>query len=185
MSKITVWTKQNKAILKELEETGRHICKKEYIGMDLQEHIHLVLEVYDWLVKHTTNREYKPADAEYPVWVSTSKEATMLPDDNSVILELSIDPEMIAKVNIFKWGTILNYSYIAADEKDAARHRELLEQYGVSDTKAYMSQFYPQIKREIIASWDRLFDENVSLVNDSYYGNIWEIKKEWIVKIIE
>ena len=60
MSKIIVWTKQNKAILKELEETGRHICKKEYIGMDLQEHIHLVLEVYDWLVKHTTNREYNP-----------------------------------------------------------------------------------------------------------------------------
>jgi hypothetical protein len=42
-------------------------------------------------------------------------------------------------------------SYIPADEHDAKRHRQLLEQYGVSNAKAYMSQFYPQIKREIIA----------------------------------
>lgn len=29
----------------------------------------------------------------------------------------------------------------------------MMEQYGVSDAKAYMSRFYPHLKREIIASW--------------------------------
>ena len=69
-------------------------------------------------------------------------------------------------------------SYIPADEHDAKRHRQLLEQYGVSNAKAYMAQFYPQIKREIIASWTRLFDDSILLGSDEKYGIIWEVKKE-------
>lgn len=102
-----------------------------------------------------------------------------------MIFELTIDEEMVAPVNIAKWGAILNYSYIPADKEDAKQHKELLEMYGVDDAKAYMTQFYPVIKKEIVASWKRLFDENVKLGNDLKYGIIWEIRKEWVTKIIQ
>lgn len=167
-----------------LEEKGRYVAKKEYIFKDLGEHAYLVLEVYDWLVRNTPNASQKPKDAEYPVWVSLAKEATMLPSDGSVILELTLDLSLITMVNIGKWGAILNYSYIPADENDAEKHHQLLKAYGVSDTKAYMSQFYPQIKREITNSWSRLFDDSIMLDNHGSYGNIWEVKSEWIANII-
>ena len=32
---------------------GRYIARREYIRSDLQEHAGLVLEVYDWLVRHS------------------------------------------------------------------------------------------------------------------------------------
>lgn len=185
MDKITIWTKQNENVVKELERTGRYTAKKEYILKDLDRHAYLVLEVYDWLVKNTPNTFRKPYDAEYPIWVSLKKEATMLPSAGTVILELKLDPSLITMINIDKWGTILNYSYIPKDKQDAENHRQLLEQYGVSsDTKAYMSQFYPQIKRKIIDSWSRLFDDSIILGNDERYGNIWEVRKEWITQII-
>ena len=184
MERVTVWTKQNENVSKVLEESGRYIAKKEYIFKDLDEHAPLVLEVYDWLVKNSPGASQKPADVEYPIWVSPSEEATMLPSPGTVILELSIDPGSITMVNIDKWGTILNYSYIPADPADARRHLQMLEQYNVSDAKAYMSQFYPQIKREIIASWSRLFDDSIILGNTNKYGNIWEIKREWVTKTI-
>ena len=79
----------------------------------------------------------------------------------------------------------MNYSYIPADEADARRHRQLLRDYGTNDAKAYMTQFYPDIKREIVASWPRLFDESVKLGNDLKYGTIWELRKEWIDKVIQ
>ena len=60
------------------------------------------------------------------------------------------------------------------------RHRELLNAYGVSDVKAYMTQFYPEIKREIRESWRRLFVEGIPENLEAYYGNIWEVKKEWL-----
>ncbi|MBU5440105.1 DUF3841 domain-containing protein [Tissierella sp. MSJ-40] len=185
MNKITVWTKQNENVVKDLEETGRYTAKKEYILKDLDRHAYLVLEVYDWLVKNTPSISQKPYDAEYPIWVSLTKEATMLPSAGTIILELKVDPSLITMINIHKWGKILNYSYIPKDEQDAENHRQLLEQYGISsDTKAYMSQFYPQIKRKIINSWSRLFDDSIILGNDEKYGNIWEVKKEWITQII-
>ncbi len=183
MGTVTVWTKQHENVLHVLETEGRYIAKREYIVQDLTEHAGLVLEVYDWLVKHSPGAPNKPADVQYPVWVSVAQEATMLPSPGTVILELELDPDLITRVNIDKWGAILNYSYIPADAQDAKRHRELLTQYGVSDPKAYMTQFYPEIKREIIQSWDRLFDDSIILGNTNYYGNIWEVKQEWVRRV--
>lgn len=183
METIKVWTKQHRNVLRELEEKGRYIARREYIRADLQEHAGLVLEAYDWLVRHSPDAVHKPEDVEYPVWVSFTSEAVMLPSQGTAILELELDPARITSVNIEKWGSILNYSYIPRDKEDAARHLEQMEQYGVSDAKAYMSQFYPQLKREITASWDRLFDDSIILGNDSSYGLIWEIRREWVTQI--
>ena len=166
MSKIKVWTRQHKSVLDKVMNEGRYIAKKDYIYMDLQEHANLVLEVYDWLVKNGPDAKNRPADVTYPVWLSFDEEATMLSGNEGVVFELTIDEEMITPINIAKWGAILNYSYIPADEADKKRHHELLEMYGVDDVKAFMTQFYPAIKKEIVASWDRLFDDNVKLGND-------------------
>ena len=46
MEQIKVWTKQHENVLKELNENGRYIARREYIRSDLQEHAGLVLEVY-------------------------------------------------------------------------------------------------------------------------------------------
>ena len=184
MGSIKVWTKQNENVLKELESKGRYTAKREYIIKDLDEHANLVLEVYDWLVKNSPGAFQKPADANYPIWVSMEREATMLPSPGTVIIELTVDSDIITMVNIDKWGTILNYSYIPSDEKDRMSHRKYLEQYGTSDAQAYMSRFYPHIKRNIIESWSRLFDDSIILGSSKCYGNIWEVRKEWISEII-
>ena len=184
MKQITVWTKQHRSVLEQLEKTGRYIARREYIEIENQECAPLVLEVYDWLVQHSPNVGQKPKDVDYPVWVSFAQDTTYLPQEQTVTLKLCIDLALIAPVHIAKWGTILNYSYIPLNEQDARRHQQLLESYRVSDTQAYMSRFYPQIKREIIDSWDRLFDDSVHLNSDQRYGIIWEIKKEWVSAVL-
>ena len=184
MNAIHVWTKQHSSVWDTLEKTGRYTARREFIRKDLHEHAGLVLEVYDWLVGHGPDRMNRPPDADYPVWVSFARETTMLPSPGTVILELALDPARITPIHIGKWGTMLNYSYIPADQADAKRHEKLLKDYGVSDAKAYMSQFYPQIKREIIQSWERLFDSAITLGSNETYGTIWEIRKEWVIQTI-
>ena len=181
---ITVWTKQNRKILKELEKNGRFVARKNYIEADMEDTASLMLVAYDWLVKHSPKADLRPADAEYLIWVSYTSEAAMKPDEHSVVLELSLVPDLITPININKWGTILNYSYIPKDARDAERHRQLLQLYGVSDAKAFMTQFYPQIKKEIMDSWDRLFDPGILMGSTSEYGTIWEVKKEWVKNVI-
>lgn len=184
VDRVKVWTKQHIKVLEEIEKTGVYRAKRAGISNDLEEHAPLVLETYDWLVKNSPNAADKPDDAEYPVWVSLSADTAMLADPNTVVMELEIEEKLITYINIAKWGAILNYSYIPSDAADARRHFELLEAYGVSDAKAYMTQFYPDIKREIVDSWKRLFDDSIKLGNDSAYGNIWEVRREWICQII-
>lgn len=183
MAKITVWTRQHENILRTLEEQGRHVARREYVLGN--EDARLMLTCYDWLVSHHPAPSSRPADADYPVWLSLQQDAAMLPSPGSVILELEVEEELVTSINIAKWGAINNFSYIPADEADARRHKKLLADYGTSDTKACMTQFYPELKREIIQSWDRLWDDSIQLGNHFAYGLIWEVRKEWIKNILQ
>lgn len=181
MGKITVWTRQHKNVWEVLEREGRYTPKKEYIAMENQEHTDIILRAYDWLVQNGPDAESRPSDVLYPVWVTFERAATMLPGDNDIILELCIEEESITPINITKWGMILNYSYIPKDAADDKRHQELLKLYGINDVRAVMTQFYPEIKREIMDSWKRLFEDEVKVGNDLKYGTIWELKREDVV----
>ena len=104
MEKITVWTKQHKAVLETLEREGRYVAKRQFVEYENEDCAPLVLEVYDWLVKNGPNASQKPQDADYPVWVSFSREGTYLPQEHSVMLELSLDPKLITPIHVAKWA---------------------------------------------------------------------------------
>ena len=76
--KIRVWTKQHENVWKILQEKGRFIQQKRYVAGDLGDQAGIMREAYDWLAKNSPDVKNKPADVEYPVWVSFKKETTML-----------------------------------------------------------------------------------------------------------
>ncbi len=175
-----VWTKQHKNVLEQLERDGEFFAKRKFVQNDLGDDAEMMAVVYDELVKNHPLLDKKPKKAEVPVWVSFSYEATMQASPNFVILHLEIPDSEITKVNIAKWGQMLNYGFIPRDVEDEKRHRDLMKTYGIDDAKAVMTQFYPELKREIIKSWKRLFDDSVKLGSDASYGLVWQLKKEWL-----
>lgn len=178
METIRVWTKQHISVWEILEREGVYYARSG--GIFRNEDARLMAEAYRWLAENTPGAAGKPEGAELPIWLAFSRAGTMLPTPDTVLLELEIDPGLITHVNIAKWGTILNFSYIPADPQDKNRHTQLLRDWGTSDEKAYMTQFYPQIKREIQASWTRLFDDSIQVGSPECYGTIWEVRKEWV-----
>lgn len=181
-----VWTRQHVKVLEKINSDRRYVATPDIISLDMPEHKGIMMEVYSWLANNMPNRNIKPKDAVLPVWVTLQNETAYLPAPDTNLLELEVDEKLLCYVNISKWGTILNYSYIAKDSKDDEEHTKLLRKYGTSDTVAYMSNFYPQIKSEIRKSWARLFDDNILINgNKDKYGLLWEIKKEWVVDVRE
>ena len=176
MKKVTVWTRQNHLVLDSLLKNKRHVAKKEYVCQN--EDAMSMITAYNWLASQLSKRSVKPEDADYPIWISMKKETTTIPSKGTVLLELEIDPQRIMFLNIAKWGMINNFSYIPLDEEDERSHKKIMEAYGISDAKAYMSRFYPELKKEIQDSWIRAFDEEVKITNDHSYGLIWEINEE-------
>lgn len=180
--KTRVWTKQHENVLKVLEKDGRYTVKKEYIVAKMEEHAGIYLDVYDWYYRKASALIPPPADVRYPVWVSLSKEERIGKTDGNVNLELEIPTDQLITMDIDKWGLIVNYMYIPVDDADDDEHRRLLKTYGIDDVDAYMKPFYPNIKGQIIKSWDRLFDEGIHL-SDMQVGTLWEVKAEWLVDI--
>lgn len=178
MKTIRVWTKQHISVWEILERQGVYHAHGD--GIFHNEDAKLMKESYLWLASNIPGAQNKPAGSEFPIWLAFSRAGTMLPTPNTVLLELEIDPALITHINIAKWGMILNCAYIPRDAQDKQRHSQLLRDWGTSDEKACMTQFYPQIKREIQASWARLFDDSIQLGSPETYGTIWEVRKEWV-----
>jgi hypothetical protein len=184
MPEITVWTKQNAAVIDQLETAGRFIADERYIRRELEDTTDIMLFIYRWLADHMPATSGRPQDVVFPVWVSFDREATMSPESGYAVLELRVQEDLVTPVNIEKWTRITNYSYIPADEEDEAEHSRLLRDMGIDNARAVMTDFYPDIKRKIIASWDRLFDESALAGSDNSYGLMWEVRKEWVRNVI-
>ncbi|SDF60839.1 DUF3841 domain-containing protein [Sporomusa acidovorans] len=170
---VNVWTKQHENILKDLEINGRYIVKKEYIVNKMEEHAALYLDVYNWYYQAAGKIVRPPEDVKYPIWVSLAEEDKIENSPGNVQLEILVEQDRLITMDIDKWGKIVNYMYIPADAQDKKEHETILARYGIDDCTAYMTPFYPNIKRMIIKSWDRLFDESIILskVGWAPYGN--------------
>ena len=143
-----------------------------------------MMPAYDWLAKALPGGELRPADAEYPVWVSARQETTMLQSPDTVILELEVEESLLTWINVAKWGAINNFSYLPADEADDRRHRKQMQDLGISDAEACLSRFYPELRQEIRQSWQRLFDDRVQLGSHAVYGLLWELRQSWVRQVI-
>ena len=184
MSEITVWTKQNRAVLDQLDAAGRFVADERYMRSELEDTADIMLFIYRWLAAHMPSGAVRPQDVSFPVWVSFSRETTMSPEPGYAVLKLKVDENLVTPVNIEKWTRITNYSYIPLDAEDESEHNRLMSKIGISSAQAVMSGFYPDIKQKIIASWDRLFDDAAMSGSSNAYGLMWEVKKEWVQNVI-
>ncbi len=185
MAKRIVWTRQNAAVLEQLERDGRFIAREEFMRSAMEDTSEIMFQLYHWLATHMPTQAARPADASYPIWVALSRETCMPPETGIVMLELEVDEEVLALADITKWTRMMNYSYIPLNSADNDEHNSLLERYGIDDAKALMTPFYPQIRAKILKSWERLFDDSVVLGGAGSYGLLWEVRREWIRRISE
>lgn len=180
--KVKVWTKQHANILTDLAKNERYIVKKEYIQQKMGDYAQSYLDVYNWYRKAAEKIVPAPSDVEYPIWVSLNEHEKIGNSDGNVLLEIEVDEDFLITMDIDKWGRIVNYMYIPQSEADQAEHDKLIESYSTSDCLAYMSPFFPVIKKKIQKSWDRLFDDSFTL-SPVKVGTLWEIRKEWILNV--
>lgn len=185
--KVTLWTRQHKDIMKELEEKGIYRVKKEYIQEKMDTISDYYLNLYDWYVKHAEKIVPRPDGVTYPIWFSTSSEMMLQPTENTVILKLEVDRNLVVITDSNKWGYVVNYFYLPVDHEDEIKHNKELEKYGIGDESALImgdkGNFYPLLRNKIINSWERLFEE-CDEQDPSAQATMWEIKREWIVDVI-
>lgn len=184
---VRLFTRQNDKTLLPLERDGRIINHKIYVQMhfgDIADHF---MESYDWFTNEASKRVPKPEDVEASIWCSISAENCRKPIPGTVVYILDVPEELVIYFDETKWDYVLNRIYIPKDPEDDKAYRQHLKDLGVVNRfeffeGRYKNQ-YPEEVRRIKESWKRVFEiDNWTIFN--VCGNIWEIRQEWVRKII-
>lgn len=184
---VKLYTRQNDKTLLELERNGRILNHRVYVEMHFGDIAPLFLESYDWFTKEAEKRVPRPEYAEASIWCSISVENCLKPIPGTVVYVLEVPKDQVVYFDELKWDYVLNRIYIPKDEEDDTAYRRDLKEKGFTSRfeffeGKYKGQ-YPEEERRIIESWSRVFEiDNWSVFN--VCGNIWEIKKEWIKKVV-
>ena len=87
-----------------------------------------------------------------------------------------------------KWDYVLNRIYLPDDEEDEKVYKQHLKDIGVSNGFEFFQGrykgMYPEEEARIRESWKRAFRiDKWTIFN--VCGNIWEIRQEWVKRIVK
>lgn len=187
MQYVKLFTMQNAKTLHQLKRDGRFINNRMHVQLHLGDIAPYFIKKYDWLTRQAARRLPKPEDVHAPIWCAISPRSCMSPDQNSLVYCLEVPCDQILFFDNLKWDYVLNQLYIPRDEEDEKAYRKHLSDLGIPSRydlskDRYRNQFPEEIKR-IEASWERIFDlEEWGIWN--VCANIWEVREEWVRKII-
>lgn len=184
---VKLYTRQNDKTLFQLERENRIINNRVYVELHFGDIAPLFMESYDWFTKEAAKRVAKPQDVKAPIWCSISKENCLKPIEGTVVYVLEVPEEQVIYFDECKWDYVLNRIYLPKDEADGAAYKEHLKKLGVANGFEFLQGRYQGMfqeeERKIRESWNRVFDiDNWTIFN--VCGNIWEIKKEWVRRIV-
>lgn len=177
---VTVWTAKEAVVMEAIERDGVSYVKKEYLDKKYGETAWIFNTAYEFFVKEAEKRVSKPDEAESPIWVFKD-EAAVFKSSGATLLKLNVPKEEIIFFDLRDWNKILNLGYLGTEE-ETARFAQKLKTQGMKDSlEIFKSPFYPLLKRELVDSWNKLFDRE-KLCDKYVEGALWMIKKEWIVE---
>lgn len=184
---IILYSEQTEKVINVIEQENSAFSKKKYVVSKYEESAPIFTVAYDWFVKEAIKYVDKPIEAEYPYWAF--KDIDSIEKGASNILKLEVPIEKVIFFNMYDWIKILNLKYLGENEKDELEFKKQIESYGIKlETDILLTNFYPDLKKQIIESWSRLFKHHFNIKNGSNDGvdriqvALWQIKKEWIIK---
>jgi len=187
MERIKAWTRQRKEVLEDLEKTGVYRVTEDHIREKNGAISDYYLDLYRWYAEGAARLVPRPDGALYPIWLFLDDQSKLPPLEGTAVFTLSIPRDLVVVTDVERWGYRVNYMYIPLDEDDARRHDEELKRYGIGNETALIQtdkgNFYPLLKRKIIASWPRVFEKPAQGFTVAQ-GTVWEIRKEWVEEVV-
>ena len=169
-----LWTSQSPEVWRLLEEQGTTTVKKEFIRKKYGDCAWSFLIAYDFMAKKLAQKVLPPVGAESPVWLFADPKWA---GEDACPFEI---PEAeILLFDLRKWYRVLSLSYVGTQQEEAT-FDAMLKRQGIRDSSdVFRTSFYPLQRRQIMASWDRVFE----LPEDTQYyqAACWLLKREWLL----
>ncbi len=182
---VIVYSAQTSTVIDVLNRDGVCYSKREYVLKKYEDTAKVFTTVYDAFVSEAVKYVPKPEGADYPYWAFT--DLYNVDTTGADVLKLCVPTDELIFFDMYDFTKMLNQSYMGEDEKDEQTFIKKVTECGVKNiSDITLTSFYPLLKREVLASWKRLFRHHEAIKSgDSDVKNVqvglWRIKKEWIV----
>lgn len=183
---IVLYTFQTDLVLDNLRKNRINYVKKVYIAKKYEETADVFLQAYAWYVERAQRIVPKPEEAESPIW--TFCDPTYIEKQvGGQVLKMQVPMDEAVFFRMSDWNKILNFRCVGKNEEEEKAFSQKLVQYGISyEGDVYMTPFYPHMKKELLQSWNNLFqyDAAIKQTGDILYpdmqAGLWRLDAKWI-----
>ena len=181
---ITLYTPQSPAVLRALERDGVCFCRPAYIQAKYGESAPLFLAVYQWFAQQAARLVPPPPGAQLPYWTAVDPRAVDLSGGGQV-LRLAVPRDQAVFFSLYDWNRLLQLRLLTDDPAEEAAFQRELELRGLDRRQVVLTQFYPEFRQRILASWERLFRLHAA-VRDGQMDTagiqaaVWCLRGQWL-----
>ena len=181
-----LYSSQSQTVWGILHRDGVCFSKREYVQQKYEESAPIFLTVYDWFCSQAQKLLPRPEGAEYPYWAFRDLYSVSGSPDNQ-IRQLQVPAQEGIYFDVYDWNRLLTLQYLGENQEDEANFRRTLQEYGVRrPADVMLTNFYPDLKRQVLESWKRLFRHHARILagDDTGVGSVqaalWQLREEWI-----
>lgn len=186
-NRVTLYCGQSDNVVSALRENGAHFAKMKYIREKYEEVADVFVTAYNWYNTHASRIVPKPDEAESGIW-AYGDIRLLEKHEGYTIMELEVPTDQAVFFRMSDWNKVLNMRYMGENPEEERDFGEKLRKYGIRyEGDVVMKPFYPQLKQEVVRSWDKLFrfhdqirDGEAADIPDVQAG-LWVVRKEWVV----
>lgn len=180
-STITLFTAQTQVVIDAIERDGYTRVKRAFIQKKYGDQSWVFQQAYSFFAQHAPRFVEPPEGAESGIWCFRDWRLA-LAGAGCTLLELEVPRDQAVLFDSRLWNRMLNLEYLGANEADEAAFEKRIAGMGLkSSADAFSTSFYPTVKREILQSWQRLFDSADNCPDTYLEAGLWEIRREWVV----
>lgn len=175
---VEMWTSQAQRVWDTIKRDGVYYVKEQYVREKYGDTAWIFQEAYRFFVRKASGIVEKPQEAESPVWMYCDKRWAA-PEGDAVRVKLRIPREEVILFDARTWSRILNLSYVGSEEEVMRFEQKLKERGIMYASNVFEKPYYPDLKAEIIKSWDTLFSQGYP---EPLYiqGAAWKIEIVWV-----
>lgn len=184
---VILYASQTEPVWQAIQNDGVAYSKAEYVRRKYQESAPVFLTAYQWFVQQLPRYVPRPEGAEFPYWAFGDL-YQMETGFSSHVLTLEVPVEEVVFFDMHDWNKVVQMKYIGETEaQERVFYRELRER-GLDYSDVMLTNFYPDLKTQILHSWQRLFRHHEAMkagkASDirSLQAGLWCIRKEWILR---